>query len=350
MKGEIIMHTIRYYFMLIIAFIAISCQSSEQVVEKPSATTPLPPTSIPTFTATWTQTSTLAPTLTATTTLIPTFTLTPIPTASNTPRPTATPSLTPLPTLDPDAATTLVLELLDNNGGCRLPCWWGATPGQTRWDDIGPFFRSFALDWFSSHDYLRAKSSYEVLYSFPGAINDQLHIFFATDKGIFDQAWIYLGDSQNYSLASILTTYGQPEEVWVTGKRPLSPDEELLNMNVLLLYSQQGFAIAYSDEEFLDGENVYSCFYEIQYPRFPILWLWTPSSDVATLNEARDKKYISDNYPYYVPLAEVTDYDVATFYEIFKNPTHTECLETPANRWPTTFGWPDGTPTPTPTP
>jgi hypothetical protein len=257
-----------------------------------------------------------------------------------------------LPTLAPDAAEALVLELLQDNADRRLPCWWDATPGETMWELTRQFLRSFSnITWIDPsvipYDY---DAIYGVEAYLKGAIYDRVLISYFINDEVIEHIEASLGDSPNYSLSSILTTYGQPEEVWVTGKRPLSPDEELLNMNILLLYSQQGFAIAYSDEEFLDGENVYSCFYEIQYPRFPILWLWTPSSDVATLNVARVKKYISDNYPYYVPLAEVTDYDVATFYEIFKNPTHTECLETPANRWPTTFGWPDGTPTPTPTP
>jgi hypothetical protein len=123
------MHSIRYYLMLFIAFVVISCQSPGQVAEQPNTTiTPLPPTSTPALTTNWTQMPTPAPTRTATATLLPTFTPTPTPTATYTPRPTVTPSLTPLPTLDPDAAATLVLELLDNNGGCSLPCWWGATP------------------------------------------------------------------------------------------------------------------------------------------------------------------------------------------------------------------------------
>lgn len=51
----------------------------------------------------------------------------PTPTATATPRPTLANS--PLPTLPPNEAQALVLELLEHNAGCRLPCWWGFSPG-----------------------------------------------------------------------------------------------------------------------------------------------------------------------------------------------------------------------------
>ncbi len=38
------------------------------------------------------------------------------------------PSVTTLPTGE---AQKMVQELLENNAGCRLPCWWGIVPGKT---------------------------------------------------------------------------------------------------------------------------------------------------------------------------------------------------------------------------
>jgi hypothetical protein len=58
--------------------------------------------------------------------------------------PLATEALAPLPTLSPVEAKAFVLELTQNNGGCELPCFWGFTPGQTKWQTAEPLLTSFA--------------------------------------------------------------------------------------------------------------------------------------------------------------------------------------------------------------
>src|SRR5688572_13990138 len=39
------------------------------------------------------------------------------------------------PTMTTDEAKRLVRDLLENNAGCKLPCWWGITPGKTTWSE-----------------------------------------------------------------------------------------------------------------------------------------------------------------------------------------------------------------------
>ena len=110
-----------------------------QTAVLPHTPTLASPTSVPTKTATRTPSPTQPPEETA----IPP-TSTPIP---PTQVPTATVAPTPLPTLPPDEAVAKVLSLLQDNRNpdCLLPCWWGATPGQTNWHDIEPLLRSVAL-------------------------------------------------------------------------------------------------------------------------------------------------------------------------------------------------------------
>ncbi len=38
-----------------------------------------------------------------------------------------------------------------------------------------------------------------------------------------------------------------------------------------------------------------------------------------------------------MPLAQATEMDIETFYQTFKNPNNTECLETPAELWPSEY-------------
>jgi hypothetical protein len=39
-----------------------------------------------------------------------------------------------------EAEDALLVEMLATNGGCELPCWWGITPGVTRWEDAQRLF------------------------------------------------------------------------------------------------------------------------------------------------------------------------------------------------------------------
>jgi hypothetical protein len=96
----------------------------------------------PASSITETVTSTIAPSVSPSSTPQPTRTATTRPTVS--PAHTATAELIPSPaeatatrspTLAPDERNAFILDLFLNNGGCALPCFWGFTPGETRWDE-----------------------------------------------------------------------------------------------------------------------------------------------------------------------------------------------------------------------
>jgi hypothetical protein len=54
------------------------------------------------------------------------------------------PTWTPRPTLNPDEAIRLVQDLLVDNCGCRLLCYWGVVPGETTWQEAKSFLEAFA--------------------------------------------------------------------------------------------------------------------------------------------------------------------------------------------------------------
>ncbi len=71
------------------------------------------------------------PEATVTNTVLKAMTPTPLPptiTPSLVPTPSAT--FTPMPTLT-DEQNATVLNLMESNGDCDLPCWWGIIPGKT---------------------------------------------------------------------------------------------------------------------------------------------------------------------------------------------------------------------------
>ena len=51
-------------------------------------------------------------------------------------------SYIPLPTIAPNNVEEALSELQQSNGDCKLPCWWGISPGETQWDDASRFLKS----------------------------------------------------------------------------------------------------------------------------------------------------------------------------------------------------------------
>jgi hypothetical protein len=76
-------------------------------------------------------------------TFTPTQTVAPTPRPTNTPTFTPTLTWTPLPTLPSQQTRAKIEELLETNGGCELPCWWGITPNETAWPETLHFLRPY---------------------------------------------------------------------------------------------------------------------------------------------------------------------------------------------------------------
>jgi len=87
-----------------------------------------------------------APTSTITTML--TVVLTPTSTIAQ----TLPPSLTPLPTIHPGDFALFFELLFATNGDCRLPCFWGMTPGKTTVAELLQFTGQFTMPGFDMVD------------------------------------------------------------------------------------------------------------------------------------------------------------------------------------------------------
>ena len=118
-----------------------------------------------------TQTTAIAtPSSAATITKIEeTKTATPIPpTVFETPQPTATvtptassttrrfsPSDVVVSNLTEEQATQKLIELLETNNNCQLPCWWGIELGKTEVNMIESTFVPLGFDWYPFFEDLR---------------------------------------------------------------------------------------------------------------------------------------------------------------------------------------------------
>ena len=221
-----------------------------------TACDPTPPK--PTATPTDVSTVTTSPSPTATYTAIPSAT--PSPTSTRVPLPTPTPSPTHYPTLESEAKLEFIVKMLRNNGGCKLPCWWGITPGKTKWHELTAYFTAQGIG-------LTEEGQLELGYA-----NKQKHHVETLDVGFRQQddlvhsieitaEYYYLLSQegfapawQGYTLSQMLSNHGTPSRIHL--------DLGLGNVdryNLWLIYGNLGMAIRYSGEIIRDNSGWLVC-------------------------------------------------------------------------------------------
>jgi hypothetical protein len=231
----------------------------------------------------------------------------------------------PKGTLTPKEAQKMVQGLLENNGGCMLPCWWGITPGKTTWAEARKFLESFSI-------YVGETGGVQVPLPAPYSNATYMDHGYSIKNGIVEYIDIYnFNLAPNYYLPKFLETYGRPSEIWM---RTFAQEEMgIQNFMVDIFYRDRGILIEYSTGEPLKeiDSKLENCF--IKNMDSPFIYLWSPETQDLTFQNA--KKFIdTTNLPEPKTLFEATGMDIKTFYETFKNPDTDVCLETPKNLWP----------------
>lgn len=307
-----------------------------------TTTTPMPTVVGEAITLVHTSTATLVlPTqtslpVTLTPSIIPTLTPAPssTPTSTSTMQPTATEIPNAIPTPPGENATEQVLWLLETNNGCQLPCWWGIIPGETEWEVAEQFFNTFVSNIPAASNPQLINYSpqiplptevFEIAYTSPiYSVRDSIVDEILTDVSIGDSTpSAYL---TSYLLSTFLTTYGQPEEIWLSTYRA-SFEEGDLPFFVILIYPNQGIIALYDDNGKRLENVVQGC---PQRNPVSILKLWSPHSSLTFEQIIEGSSALRKDY---LPLKQATEMSVTTFYETFKNPDNTTCLHTPANLW-----------------
>jgi hypothetical protein len=290
------------------------------------------PTETPTPKASETMVASMTlPTRTVELTRLLTFTYTP------------TPHWTPLPKLDQSARRQLILDLLNNNAGCRLPCWWGITPGETSWAQAEHFLESFAEKIYEvpkdeKTNLLGERSLtlhlYAVEYETP---DPESLVFTGTRFGVIgigvenglvsyitsgDASFAQYNNTPHYLLPHLLEIYGVPTEVIVYVE---TGGADLMEFWIGAMY-EQGIIAQYDyDLNWADGQYR-AC---PQYVE-PSLSLWAPNDQQLLAMFVGDmKRHLGS-----VTLQQATGMNLETFYETFKNPDNTTCLYSPMTLWP----------------
>lgn len=261
---------------------------------------------------------------------MPSLTLSPTPT--RTAKPTATATHEPLPTLPPAEALEKVQELLETNGGCAFPCWWGITPGKTSWNEALDILQPIAwrISSLKNHPVYKDKVTREFYF----AVDDQptlmnsLMVIFVLEKEALEIEWIVSG--QSYNLVSILEIYGAPDKILInvdgipiTG--PAAYDYNLIYSNYEII------AGGGHDAKIVhrNGED----FAVICQPDFRTdargLVFWSPEMKL----EFKDFFIQYNSSEDYLPLETVIRMDSEEFTNFILKNDASNCLEIPMSLW-----------------
>jgi hypothetical protein len=243
-------------------------------------------------------------------------------------RPLMTPSQTwtPRPTLPKAQAENFALNLLKTNGGCKLPCWIGITPGKTTWDEAYAFLATFAE---TEYGYgIRSENERYANLNLPknSFLNrsEELANFTLKPDGRIDQIYTHM----DIALSDLLRDYGPPTEVRLLAIGVYTMDK-FGRYTLVLFYKEQGFmAVYYGKNERSLIIHICPDHAEIQQP-----WLFWDPMDQLTFSQVGERTSLIDKYPPpseqdYIPIEKLTDLTPETFYQRYKDPKNLgTCME-----------------------
>lgn len=271
---------------------------------------------------------------------------------------------TPFPMVSQENADEILIQFIQNNGGCKLPCLFGVTVSESNQLDlealIGYFQQSATqaqnMEIFTqvkdtkgsaSLGFFMDKFFVRVGFGYTFKDEDLFHLSMNTDsfeiidegEGEYNQLTyesIYYANVMSFfTLSSVLNTYGNPSEILI---RPFiaedgDPSSTIYPFIIILIYQEQGFLIQYTSMRGEENGNFYSC------PTKSLIDLsaWNPSEQV-TLEEV--VKYFSksqtineNNTQRFKPIEEVTDLSIIDFSKIYLAPDTLDCITTPQKFW-----------------
>jgi hypothetical protein len=272
-------------------------------------------------------------------------------TVTRTPPPTETPTLqptstwTPLPTLSEPQARAKIKDLLDTNNGCKLPCWWGITPNETKWTEASHFLRPFVIDLKEGNTDIRIENGQRHAYTdvqFYYYVPNQAALGRMT-LGIIDDVVVGMtvyppGAEYQYQLHQLLGLLGPPKQILISAQAS-SPIPELPPTVLILDYGNLGVWASYGYIPIQNGKNLVICpktgtgkvsIYDNVGGR---LELFDPNVDNPRAISLQEYADMVGGFNA-KRLEDVTNMSIETFYKAFIDPDTEVCLETPANIWP----------------
>jgi hypothetical protein len=278
----------------------------------------------------------------ATSTLSPTISITPSPGSSQTAVPPTQTPMIPVPTLPPQEKERYLLDLIESNGGCELPCFLGIQPGVSMWEEIrrieGPlYFRAQYLPYDKDSIYL---------YTYMEGRAENLEVGFKGSNKVIEQitvvARIYLPDDpygyfpafaetmHRYSLPNLLAEFGIPSRILLHVQGQAEPGAGT-QASILLLYDKLGILADYwfLDSVTQDSETgaLRAC-PNYEHTHSVSLYLQNPENN----NPLERMIGGADDYALnhlLKPVQDVTTLSIEDFFNLFVEPDESDCFEVP---------------------
>lgn len=252
-----------------------------------------------------------------------------------------------MPTYSAQQVDTKIKELLETNGGCQLPCWWGIVPNKTSWPEASHFLNPLLVDvgqgtsaTYSKDGEQHIATNFSVYFEVPN-ISKQGRILFSVQDDIVIGMSVYppVGENQ-YRLHDLMALLGPPNQVLINAQST-SPVSELPPAVLTLDYSDIGVWASYGYIPSLDGNSLLICPKSIEesksiynYENLGVgLELFDPDYEYDQMLSIEEYAEMVGGF---TPkkLEEVTDMTIESFYNTFIQPKSETCIETPADLWP----------------
>ena len=291
------------FLLLILAVFLTNCNVTTKTPVQTRAS-PLSSENLITLTPVITRTKTSTP--------IPVLPLTHVPT-----NPTLlVDTITPLPTIPVHERQAYVSDLITNNGGCLLPCWWGIQPGKTTWDEARNFLLSFGANIKLLQDNLYGVTYHNLPNTISGGgVGATIFI----DSGLVQT----IRTDVFYSLDDVLQVYDQPDEVWIYTDRGIDPKARFI---LVLFYGEKGFIAVYRGTA--EKEAILKVCPNAIGEDQTVWFLWSPPLQLSFEDVGPNALLFtgpSDNR--FHRLEEVTNINARQFYDRYRNKENfSDCL------------------------
>lgn len=233
--------------------------------------------------------------------------------------------VTEIPTLPFDEAREKSTYLLKDNNNCQLPCWWGITPGKTKWQDAFLILAPLGGEILENMAELNGKGS---IFVRPPAPDSQHKVLFQTyylEDGVVATIEVYSYDYAPFThFKTLISEYGIPDEIYIRGHRDAG-------FRLALFYPNQGILAEYSRTITSSSEkNIRTCYEEADSP---FLYLWASKHPITFEDAIVNLRVPTEDIPPFVSIDEALINPI-DFVESLNQLEEPSCIETPKDLWP----------------
>ncbi len=248
-----------------------------------------------------------------------------------------TPNLTPQTLLLNDQQKVETYILLFSS--CSLPCWWNSIPGITTTGYLKSIYRSYGLP--LPEEIIKSSEDTRIwqVSELSTSGNRLIQQFFFSGNNVLVRIKIKIDNpkrqnvspdyeyrriTESININSILKKYGKPQNVYLFTS-PAAPEGGNVIPYVLLLdFSAGNFNVLFSGINIIQGDSFRIC----PQQAYIEINTWDSLSGI-TSNMTLWPGAVNDLHP----MAQVSDFDINKFFEVFSNASNTECITTKSNIW-----------------